>query len=112
MGVLYKAHDSRLDRLVALKILRPDKVADPERRRRFVQEARAASALNHPHIVTVYDIGDTDGVHFIAMEHVEGTTLADRIGRRGLRSQTRSGTRRRSPTRWRRRTPRASSTAT
>jgi Tol biopolymer transport system component/predicted Ser/Thr protein kinase len=84
MGVLYKAHDSRLGRLVALKILRPDKVADPERRRRFVQEARAASALNHPHIVTVYDIGETDGVHFIAMEHVEGTTLADRIGRRGL----------------------------
>ncbi len=84
MGVLYKAHDSRLGRLVALKILRPDKVADPERRRRFVQEARAASALNHPHIVTVYDIGETDGVHFIAMEHVEGTTLADRIGRTGL----------------------------
>ena len=84
MGVLYKARDSRLDRLVALKILRPDKVKDPERRRRFVLEARAASALNHPHIVTVYDIGETDGVHFIAMEHVEGTTLADRIGRRGL----------------------------
>ncbi len=84
MGVLYKARDSRLDRLVALKILPPDKVKDPERRRRFVQEARAASALNHPHIVTVYDIDETDGVHFIAMEHVEGTTLADRIGRRGL----------------------------
>ena len=84
MGVLYKAHDSRLDRLIALKILRPDKVTDPERRRRFVQEARAASALNHPHIVTVYDIGETDGVHFIAMELVEGTTLADRIGRKGL----------------------------
>ena len=84
MGVLYKARDSRLDRLVALKILRPDKVKDPERRRRFVQEARAASALNHPHIVTVYDIGEADGVHFIAMEYVEGTTLADRIGRRGL----------------------------
>jgi Tol biopolymer transport system component/predicted Ser/Thr protein kinase len=84
MGVLYKARDSRLDRLVALKLLRPDKVADPERRRRFVQEARAASALNHPHIVTVYDIGETDGVHFIAMEHIEGTTLAERIGRSGL----------------------------
>ena len=49
-----------------------------------MQEARAASALNHPHIVTVYDIDEADGVHFIAMEHVEGTTLADRIGRRGL----------------------------
>ena len=84
MGVLYRARDTHLDRLVALKILPADKVADPERRRRFVQEARAASALNHPHIVTVYDIDEADGVHFIAMEHVEGTTLADRIGRRGL----------------------------
>ncbi len=84
MGVLYKARDTHLDRLVALKILPADRVADPERRRRFVQEARAASALNHPHIVTVYDIDEADGVHFIAMEHVEGTTLADRIGRRGL----------------------------
>jgi Tol biopolymer transport system component len=84
MGVLYKAKDAHLDRLVALKILPADKVADPERRRCFVQEARAASALNHPHIVTVYDIDEADGVHFIAMEHVEGTTLADRIGRRGL----------------------------
>ena len=84
MGVLYKARDTHLDRLVALKILPADKVADPERRRRFVQEARAASALNHPHIVTVYDIDEADGVHFIAMEHVEGATLAERIGRRGL----------------------------
>ena len=84
MGVLYKARDTHLDRLVALKVLPPDRVADPERRSRFVQEARAASALNHPHIVTVHDIDEADGVHFIAMEYVEGRTLADAIGRKGL----------------------------
>ena len=84
MGVLYKARDTRLGRIVALKVLPADRVADPERQRRFVQEARAASALNHPHIVTVYDIDEADGVHFIAMEYVEGRTLADAIGRKGL----------------------------
>jgi len=84
MGVVYKALDSHLGRIVALKVLPADRVADPERQRRFVQEARAASALNHPHIVTVYDIDEADGVHFIAMEYVEGRTLADAIGRKGL----------------------------
>jgi Tol biopolymer transport system component len=84
MGVVYKARDNRLGRFVALKVLPPDRVADPERRKRFVQEARAASALNHPHIVTIHDIDEADGVHFITMEHVEGCTLAERIGRRGL----------------------------
>ena len=75
MGVVYKARDTRLDRSVALKLLPPDKVADPARRRRFVQEARAASALNHPHIVTIHDIEEVDGVYLIAMESVEGTSL-------------------------------------
>jgi Tol biopolymer transport system component/predicted Ser/Thr protein kinase len=84
MGVVYKARDTRLGRFVALKILPPDRVADPERRQRFAQEARAASALNDPHIVTIYDIDEANGVNFIAMELVEGRTLADRIGRRGL----------------------------
>jgi len=84
MGVVYKARDSHLGRIVALKVLPADRVADPERQRRFVQEARAASALNHPHIVTVHDIDEADGVHFIAMEYVEGRTLADAIGRKGL----------------------------
>ena len=85
MGVVYKARDSRLKRLVALKVLPPEKVADPERKRRFVEEAQAASALNHPNIVTVHDIGQSDGVDFIAMEYVEGHTLGELIGRRGLK---------------------------
>jgi eukaryotic-like serine/threonine-protein kinase len=84
MGVVYKARDTRLGRFVALKVLPPDRMAEPERRQRFVQEARAASALNSSHIVTVHDVDEADGVHFIAMEHVEGRTLAERIGRRGL----------------------------
>ena len=56
MGVVYKARDTHLDRFVALKVLPSDKIADPERKRRFVQEAKAASALNHPNIITVYDV--------------------------------------------------------
>jgi serine/threonine protein kinase len=84
MGAVYKARDERLDRFVALKILPADKMSDPERRRRFTQEAKSASALNHPNIVTIYDIGEADGVHFIAMEYVEGRTLDGLIGRRGL----------------------------
>ena len=59
MGVVYKAHDTHLDRLVAIKVLPPDKVADPDRKQRFVQEAKAASALNHPNIVTIHDIRPT-----------------------------------------------------
>ncbi len=85
MGVVYKARDSRLKRFVALKVLPPEKVADHERRQRFVREARAASALNHPNIVTVYDIDQADGVDFIAMEYVEGKTLDDLVGRKGLK---------------------------
>ncbi len=85
MGVVYKARDAHLDRFVALKVLPPEKVADPERKRRFVQEARAASALNHPNIVHIYDISSADGVDFIAMEYVSGRTLDRLIERKGLR---------------------------
>jgi serine/threonine protein kinase len=75
MGVVYKARDTRLDRFVALEILPPERLADPDRKRRFVQEAKAASSLNHAHIVTINDIDEADGAHFIAMEYVQGRTL-------------------------------------
>ncbi len=84
MGVVYRARDLHLNRFVALKILPAERVADPERKRRFVQEAKAASALNHPNIIHIYDVASDAGVDYIAMEHVEGRTLGDRIGRRGL----------------------------
>ncbi len=84
MGVVYRARDLHLDRFVALKLLPADKVSDPERRRRFVMEAKAASALNHPGIVTVHDINEAGGLHFIAMEYVEGKTLDVLIGHKGL----------------------------
>ena len=88
MGVVYRALDTHLDRPVAVKLLPPEAVANPERKRRFVQEAKAASALNHPNIIHVYGI-DTAApqghpVDFIAMEFVEGKTLHDCIGRKGL----------------------------
>jgi serine/threonine protein kinase/Tol biopolymer transport system component len=85
MGVVYKARDTRLDRLVALKVLPADKVSDPDRKRRFMQEAKAASALNHPNIVTIYDVDHVDGLDFIAMEYVPGRTLEQLIGRQGLK---------------------------
>ena len=85
MGVVWKARDTHLDRFVALKTLSAEKLADPERKRRFVQEAKAASALNHPNIVHIYDIAEADGVPFIAMEYVAGKTLDQLIGRKGLR---------------------------
>src|SRR5512132_2037357 len=85
MGVVYKARDTHLDRFVAIKVLPPEKVADPERQRRFVQEAKAASALNHPNIVHVYDITSDGGVDFIAMEYVAGKTLDQVIPRKGMR---------------------------
>src|SRR5215469_9920435 len=85
MGVVYKARDLRLDRFLAIKLLPPERVVDLERNRRFVQEAKAASALNHPNIVHIYELGEFEGAQFIAMEYVEGKTLHQLIGRKGLR---------------------------
>jgi eukaryotic-like serine/threonine-protein kinase len=85
MGVVYKARDTHLDRLVAIKVLPAEKVADAERRHRFVQEARAASALNHPNIIHIYDIDQAEGIDFIAMEYVAGKTLEQVIPRHGMR---------------------------
>jgi len=80
MGEVYKAHDRNLDRPIAVKLLPAKLTRDPERLRRFRAEARAASALNHPHIVVVHDFGDFHGRPFIVMEFVEGETLRERIG--------------------------------
>jgi len=85
MGAVYKAFDTHLDRHVAIKVLPADKTADLERRQRFVQEAKAASALRHPSIVVVHDIAEDRGVHFIVMEYVEGQTLDRLIGRKGIK---------------------------
>jgi Tol biopolymer transport system component/predicted Ser/Thr protein kinase len=82
MGVVYRAVDTRLGRPVALKLIRHEGTTRPESKKRFVHEARAASALNHPHIVTIYDIGNDGGVDFIAMEYVAGRSLA-RVLERG-----------------------------
>lgn len=84
MGVVYKARDTHLDRLVAIKVLPSDKLAEGERRLRFVQEAKVLSALNHPGIVTVHDISQDGGVDFIVMEFVAGRTLDHVIPKRGL----------------------------
>jgi Tol biopolymer transport system component/tRNA A-37 threonylcarbamoyl transferase component Bud32 len=85
MGEVYRARDSRLDRLVAIKILGPERVGREESKARFIMEAKAASALNHPNIVAIYDIGADRGVDYIAMEFVPGKTLDQLIGRNGMR---------------------------
>ena len=87
MGVVWKARDTHLDRFVALKLLPAERLADPERKRPFVQEAKSASALNHPNIIHIYDISEAEGVPFLAMEYVAGKTLEGLIGREGLRLQ-------------------------
>jgi DNA helicase-2/ATP-dependent DNA helicase PcrA len=84
MGAVYKAYDNKLQRIVAIKVLPHEYVSQQDRRRRFFQEARAASALNHPHILTIYEVGEDDGRPYIAMEYVEGETLRQKIESNGL----------------------------
>jgi len=79
MGDVYLAQDTKLDRKVALKILPGDVAANQDRMRRFVQEAKAAAALNHPNIAHIYEIGEHDGTNFIAMEFVDGATLRQKL---------------------------------
>jgi serine/threonine protein kinase len=85
MGEVYRARDPRLNRDVAIKVLPADRVSDEDRRRRFVQEAHAASALNHPHIITIHEIESANGHDFIVMEYIRGKSLDALIPRHGLR---------------------------
>jgi Tol biopolymer transport system component len=86
MGVVYKALDTRLERFVAIKVLPAEKVANPDRKLRFIQEAKAASALNHPNIITIHEIGSEDGVDFMVMEFIAGRSLDHLIPRTGLKT--------------------------
>src|SRR5215469_904106 len=79
MGEVYRAKDTRLDRTVAVKILPPLFSSNPERRQRFDREARAISSLSHPHICSLYDVGQQDGIDYLVMEYIEGESVAQRL---------------------------------
>jgi serine/threonine protein kinase/Tol biopolymer transport system component len=85
MGEVYLARDTTLDRVVALKILPPEIAADQQRMQRFVQEAKSASSLNHPNILTIFEIGEADGAHFIATEYIDGVTLRQHMASHRLK---------------------------
>ena len=84
MGEVYQATDTRLDRTVAIKVLPPHVAGNPQARERFEREARTISQLNHPHICTLYDVGQENEVDFLVMEHIEGQTLAKRLEKGAL----------------------------
>ena len=86
MGEVYRANDTRLDRVVALKVLSPSLAGDPQFRERFDREARTISRITHPHICTLYDVGEHEGTAYLVMELLEGETLADRLARSGSRA--------------------------
>src|SRR5438445_10637046 len=85
MGEVYLAQDTKLDRKVALKILPATLAGNSDRMRRFVQEAKAASALNHPNIITIYEIDETESGHFLATEFIDGATLRERIRKASIK---------------------------
>ena len=85
MGVVFEGRDTHLDRRVAIKVLPAERVADADRKRRFIQEAKAASALNHSNIVTIHDVSCDDGCDFMVMEYIDGKTLDSAIRAKGLK---------------------------
>ncbi len=84
MGEVYKARDTRLDRTVAIKVLPGHVASDPDLQQRFEREAKTISSLNHPHICTLYDVGEHEGTSFLVMEYLEGDTLAQRLTKGAL----------------------------
>src|SRR5437667_1303773 len=87
MGEVYKAKDTRLDRIVAVKVLPSHLSQSPELKQRFEREARAISQLSHPHICTLHDVGNQDGVEYLVMEYLEGETLTARLAKGALATE-------------------------